>query len=115
MKLLSIIILAILVIFVSGRDISRKEDINWNKVVPIYEISQFWDDKSPALKEKFANSGKRIIGGQIAAPNQFPYQAAIILNTAGLHAICGGSIISNVVNFNISLKTIKLINSQIAF
>ncbi|KAH1011597.1 hypothetical protein HUJ04_000930 [Dendroctonus ponderosae] len=37
-------------------------------------------------------AGLRIIGGNVAARNAFPYQAALIINNSGF---CGGSIISN--------------------
>lgn len=36
----------------------------------------------------------RIIGGTIATPNQFPYQAGILLRLPKKRAWCGGSIIS---------------------
>jgi len=36
--------------------------------------------------------GSRIVGGSVAARNQFPYQVALIINNSGF---CGGSIISN--------------------
>ena len=96
MKLLSITILAVFAIFVSAENFNELDEVDQNTVVPIHEIPEFWDNKSPALKSKFVNIGKRIVGGQIAAPNQFPYQAALILNIAGQDGICGGSIISNV-------------------
>ncbi|XP_016955519.1 brachyurin [Drosophila biarmipes] len=39
--------------------------------------------------------GGRITGGQLAQPNQFPYQVGLLLYVAGGAAWCGGTIISD--------------------
>jgi Trypsin len=65
---------------------------------PIYEFPEWWVnrdfDPSPLIKSRFREG--RIIGGQEATPNQFPYQVGLRLfiqnsNNVGL---CGGSLVS---------------------
>lgn len=93
MKLLSLITLAILASLATA---DQWDNIDWNKVVPVEDLPGFWDNKSPFVKSKYASKGGRVVGGNIAAPHQFPYQAAILLNFAEGVALCGGSVISSV-------------------
>lgn len=67
-------------------------------VRPIYEFPEWWVnrdfDPSPLIKSRFR--GGRIIGGQEATPNQFPYQVGLrlfIQNSANV-GLCGGSLVS---------------------
>ncbi|XP_037045367.1 brachyurin-like [Bradysia coprophila] len=78
------------------------EDIDWDTVKPIQYYPKFWDDKPTANRpsEQFfdqqRNGMNRIVGGQIAQPHQFPYQAAVLmfLPSIGGTALCGGSLVS---------------------
>lgn len=65
---------------------------------PIYEFPEWWVnrdfDPTPLIKSRFREG--RIIGGNQATPNQFPYQVGLRLfiqnsNNVGL---CGGSLVS---------------------
>lgn len=65
---------------------------------PIYEYPEWWVNRSfkPSTWIQSRFKGGRIIGGQEATPNQFPYQAGLRLfiqnsNNIGL---CGGSLVS---------------------
>jgi chymotrypsin len=80
-------------------------EIDWSSVRPIEHYPQFWEDKPADLRPpasffeqvKQERRVNRIVGGQIATPNQFPYQAALLmfLPSIGGNALCGGTIISN--------------------
>lgn len=48
--------------------------------------------KSSGRRLKFADRGGRIIGGTLAEPGQFPYQAS--LQTLGNYHFCGGAILN---------------------
>lgn len=65
---------------------------------PIYEFPEWWVNRDldplPILQNKFR--GGRIIGGQEATPNQFPYQVGLrlfIINSSNV-GLCGGSLVS---------------------
>lgn len=65
---------------------------------PIYEIPEWWairDFKPSAYIQSRFRAG-RIIGGQEATRNQFPYQAGLRLNIPGSinQGTCGGSLVS---------------------
>ena len=65
---------------------------------PIYEFEEWWAIRSfkptPLIQSRFR--GSRIVGGQEAARNQFPYQAGLRLNIPGNanQGTCGGSLVS---------------------
>lgn len=65
---------------------------------PIYEFPEWWVirdiEPTPWIQSRFR--GGRIIGGQEARPNQFPYQVGLrlaITNSANV-GLCGGSLVS---------------------
>lgn len=65
---------------------------------PIYEIPEWWVnrdfDPSPLIQSRFR--GGRIIGGQQATPNQFPYQVGLrlFIRDSSNVGLCGGSLVS---------------------
>lgn len=65
---------------------------------PIYEFQEWWAvrDFEPSAWIQSRFRGGRIIGGQEATPNQFPYQAGLRLNIPGNanQGTCGGSLVS---------------------
>lgn len=66
------------------------------KIKPIYEFSEWWAERDfDPVQYKQSRSG-RIIGGEEAKPNQFPYQVALMLFTKGSNEVglCSGSLIS---------------------
>lgn len=70
--------------------------IDWSKVKPITELPEFWvgrEFKAPVNK---LTGNSRIIGGNEAPRNQFPYQAGLIMSIPGSvnTGLCGGSLIS---------------------
>ncbi|KAJ6638856.1 Chymotrypsin BI [Pseudolycoriella hygida] len=80
---------------------SENEDINWSEVRPIEYYPKFWDDKPAELRpdSKFFDKNRygmtRIVGGRIAHPHQFPYQAAVLMfiPSIGGEALCGGALV----------------------
>jgi len=79
-------------------------DIDWTNVRPIEYYPKFWDDKPASIRPPasfFADyeskRNGRIVGGNIARQNQFPYQAALLsfLTSVGGNALCGGSLVNN--------------------
>ena len=71
--------------------------IDWSKVKPINELPEFWVGRSFKAPVYKSNGNSRIIGGNEAQRNQFPYQAGLIMSIAGSDntGLCGGSLISN--------------------
>ena len=65
---------------------------------PIYEFEEWWAirDFKPSAWIQSRFRGGRIIGGQEATRNQFPYQAGLRLNIPGSvnQGTCGGSLVS---------------------
>ncbi|CRL05097.1 CLUMA_CG018152, isoform A [Clunio marinus] len=65
---------------------------------PIYEFPEWWEGRDIKQSEYIQSKvrGGRIIGGQEATPNQFPYQAGLRLSFATTQNIgtCGGSLVS---------------------
>lgn len=65
---------------------------------PIYEFPEWWAvrdiDPTPYIQSRFR--GGRIVGGQEATPNQFPYQVGLRLSIPGNvnTGLCGGSLVS---------------------
>jgi len=79
-------------------------DIDWSNVRPIEYYPEFWADKPESIRppasffEKFEQQRNgRIVGGSIASPHQFPYQAGVLmfLPQIGGQALCGGSLVNN--------------------
>ncbi|XP_037042812.1 brachyurin-like [Bradysia coprophila] len=101
---LFVLVFAVLVAS-SVADEFNNSDIDWSTVRPVAYYPKFWDNKAPELRPsaKFfenyerqaQNSQGRIVGGQIAQPHQFPYQAALLtfLPDVGGQGFCGGSLI----------------------
>lgn len=97
--------------------------IDWNTVYPTYEIKQ-WREAFPKLAsispiptgKTYLQSG-RIIGGQEATPNQFPYQVMVLSQYPSGWGACGGSLISanfiltaaNCVDENAGVSTILVV------
>jgi len=75
--------------------------IDWSTVRPIEYYPKFWDDKPTELRppakffKKYENGLTRIVGGRIAQPHQFPYQAGLLIEIPAFGtALCGGSLVS---------------------
>jgi chymotrypsin len=83
---------------------SANVDLDWKNARPIEHYPKFWDDKPAALRPPQSFFEKvererivgRIVGGNIATPHQFPYQAGLLLfiPSLGGNALCGGSLVS---------------------
>lgn len=95
MKLLLIAFIVISAVFASPK-IDPWNNIDWDKVVPVQDLPGFWDNRDPALRPKSPSHGSRVVGGSVAIPHQFPYQAAVLVALPTGTGLCGGSVISNV-------------------
>lgn len=79
--------------------------IDYREIRPIEHYPRFWDDKPEALRPSASFFEQvevnrrvgRIVGGSIASPHQFPYQAGVLMfiPSIGGQALCGGTLISN--------------------
>lgn len=80
--------------------------LDLDNIRPIHE-SAYWRETHPALASVLttgeslykAVGGKvrfesRVTGGAISSPNQFPYQAALVISLPTEQSFCGGSLIS---------------------
>ena len=72
------------------------DNIDWDKVVPVQDMPGFWDDKDPMLIPDKSLRNGRIVGGEIAAPHQFPFQVALLVTFGAGQGLCGGSVIGAV-------------------
>lgn len=75
------------------------EDVDFDKIVPIYETEE-WQNLHPGQAQKFEETkfvysrNSRIWGGELARHGQMPYKVGILILLAR-QAFCGGSIVSN--------------------
>ncbi|XP_055534399.1 brachyurin-like [Wyeomyia smithii] len=70
--------------------------IDLSKVKRIEELDEFWAQLSPQL-QMLRDTGpySRVVNGQEAQPNQFPYQAlALSLFDGGSGGLCGGTVLT---------------------
>lgn len=86
---------AILFAFVAAASADNVE-IDWSKVKPITQMPGFWDGRIPVMEKYYnpLNRQGRIVGGEIAAVGQFPYQCALLSAMEGGSGLCGGSILN---------------------
>lgn len=88
----------------AARDIGNVPKIDYSSVKPMHEMPGFYE-RYPLLKGLSALSGlasfgfkksnnQRIVGGDEAIPNSFPYQAGLFLHMPEGTGLCGGSIVS---------------------
>ena len=94
MKLFICVLFAVLAVVAQAE---QEIVIDWSKVKPITELPEFWvgrEFQAPVYK---FNGNSRIIGGNEAPRNQFPYQAGLIMSIVGTEStgLCGGSLISS--------------------
>lgn len=98
---------ALLVVLLQIIDFGLTLDLQ--NIRPIYE-NEYWRKVHPALDKWISRSelayrvlgsklvnvnvGARVTGGQEAYPNQFPYQAGLVVTLATQESFCGGSLIS---------------------
>lgn len=84
--------------------IAVARDIDYASVKPMHEMPGFYE-RYPLLKGFAALKGlthfggksslnERIVGGDEATPNSFPYQAGLFLHMDGGTGFCGGSVVS---------------------
>jgi hypothetical protein len=81
------------------------EDIDYSKVVPIYETREFQEafpelGKLVQLQNSQPKRDRRIWNGREAQQGELPYQTGIVILTSPQQGFCGGSIVSN--NFVLS-------------
>ncbi|XP_066144717.1 transmembrane protease serine 9-like [Euwallacea fornicatus] len=84
MKIAIFVVVCLLSSSVSA-DFSQEFEYDWNNLKPINVFVE-------PIGSPPADHGLRIVGGEVAQRNSFPYQVALIINNSGF---CGGSIISN--------------------
>lgn len=71
------------------------ENLDWTNAKPIEYYREAWANKPAELQppSEFFDSyrGQRIVGGSIAQPHQFPYQASLLIHMPllGGWVICG--------------------------
>ncbi|XP_066252003.1 uncharacterized protein [Euwallacea similis] len=70
--------------FVSA-EIEEQMEYDWFNIKPL-------DIEVEPIGPPISDGVLKIVGGSVASRNQFPYQAALVINNSGF---CGGSIISN--------------------
>ncbi|KAL7020722.1 hypothetical protein ACKWTF_011623 [Chironomus riparius] len=82
---MKLFILAVLVALASAND-----EVDWSQVRPMHQLLNDYvsENKAPVPRDR------RIVNGQPAAPHQFPYQVALLMNSASGTGLCGGSVIS---------------------
>ncbi|XP_055601436.1 transmembrane protease serine 9-like [Uranotaenia lowii] len=75
---------------------------DWSQYKRIEELDSFWEQLAPELQalRPTSSAGSRIVGGQEASPNQFPYQVAVLSIFGEAGGICGGTVLTN--NFILS-------------
>jgi secreted trypsin-like serine protease len=66
-----------------------ESEIDWANVVPFWQMKAM-EDGTPIKVQ----TDRRIVNGEQATPHQFPYQTAVLINTATGAGLCGGSVIS---------------------
>ncbi|XP_070503354.1 transmembrane protease serine 9-like [Chironomus tepperi] len=81
---MKLFILAVLVALASANDF-----VDWSHVRPMEQLLNEY------VKENAAPRERRIVNGQPAAPHQFPYQVALLMSSASVTSLCGGSVISH--------------------
>lgn len=95
MHFISFITLAILVKIIPGKLIDPRLQIDWNKVIHIQDLPGFWDNRDIKFVPAKSNKIGRVVGGELASPGQFPWQAALVLDFESDHILCGGSVITD--------------------
>jgi secreted trypsin-like serine protease len=83
---MKLFILAVLIALASAND-----QVDWSQVRPIEQILNEFVNEN---KEAPAPRERRIVNGSPAEPHQFPYQVALLINSASSTGLCGGSVIS---------------------
>lgn len=93
MKLLISVLLAVLAVAAQAEE---QIVIDWSKVKPITELPEFWVGRELEAPVYKSSGNSRIIGGDEAPRNQFPYQAGLLMSIPGSDntGLCGGSLIS---------------------
>lgn len=103
-----IVAVALLAVLLQVLDYGLALDLQ--SIRPIYE-NAYWRKTHPALDKWISRSelaykvlgsklpvvptiGARVTGGQEANPNQFPYQAGLVVTLPTQESFCGGSLIS---------------------
>lgn len=91
---MKLLIVVSLLIFVNC-EIDLKT-FDWSSVKPLEEIKE-WRDVQPKNAEVatvHSSRAPRIVNGEIATQNEFPYMAGVILHFDTGNSWCGGSLIS---------------------
>ncbi|CAO1426748.1 unnamed protein product [Diamesa serratosioi] len=94
---MNLLIGALFVVLAVAAQAEEQIVIDWSKVKPINELPEFWVGRSFKAPVNKFNRNSRIIGGNEAPRNQFPYQAGLLMSIPGSvnTGLCGGSLISN--------------------
>ncbi|CRK90518.1 CLUMA_CG004155, isoform A [Clunio marinus] len=91
-----IILATFLYAFVSC-EINLNNSFDWSTVKPLWEIKE-WREAHPERAALLSGSKSprmpRIINGELANPNDFPYVAGVLLHFDTGNSWCGGSLIS---------------------
>ncbi|XP_019563945.2 brachyurin-like [Aedes albopictus] len=69
--------------------------IDFSNVKRVEELDIFWEQLDPQLQVLRPSPESRIVNGQEARPNQFPYQALVLsFFDGGNSGLCGGTILT---------------------
>nr|XP_019563923.2 brachyurin-like [Aedes albopictus] len=79
----------------AGLALASASVINFPNMKRVEELDIFWKQLDPQLQALRPSENQRIVNGQEARPNQFPYQALVLsFFEDGNSGLCGGTILT---------------------
>lgn len=85
-----------LLVLVTALALASAAVIDFSKVKRVEELDIFWEQLDPQLQVLRPSPDERIVNGQEAQPNQFPYQALVLSFFEGDNSgLCGGTVLTS--------------------
>jgi Trypsin len=94
---MKIIVVSIFIVLAASAAAQDKWDIDWSKAVPVDNelVSLRSLDLHPEIRNGKEQRSRRVVGGQIVAPNSLPFQVSLrIINPSTGNMFCSGSIVA---------------------